>query len=172
MKEEMARRVKEFVDAQGNRPVLPDISSDPEYLEVNNELNAVPRSLSTANTRTRNRKVTKDKKGTVMHLFLPVPLKQDSSKKGKKGKKGTVMHPVLPVSSQQLQQHSRNTHAHTHKHTHTHTHTHVLIHILSHAFLRAAAGAGGAAAAAVAAAGAGEGLRLRRLLLTISRSVL
>ena len=74
LKEEMARRVKEFVDAQGNRPALHDISSDPDWLEVYTELNAV---------RARDGKHTHKK--------------QDSSKKGKKDKKGTVMNLVLPV---------------------------------------------------------------------------
>lgn len=74
LKEEMARRVKEFVDAQGNRPALHDISSDPDWLDVYTELNAV---------RARDGKHTHKK--------------QDSSKKGKKDKKGTVMHLVIPV---------------------------------------------------------------------------
>ncbi len=74
MKEQMARRVKEFVDAQGNRPALHDISSDSDWLEVYSELNAV---------RARDGKHTHKK--------------QDSGKKGKKDKKGTVMDLVLPV---------------------------------------------------------------------------
>ena len=52
MKGEMARRVKEFVDAQGNRPALHDISSDPDWLEVYTELNAV-RARDGKHTRNR-----------------------------------------------------------------------------------------------------------------------